>query len=297
LALPIADGHELHAIVADNNSTDATPQTMDRYRARFAGRVEYVKADRGQGRSFALNAGILASRAELVGFIDDDEEVDSRWAEVIWQTFSDPAVDYIGGRYEPVWEVEPPAWVNHPHTRTAIGWADFGDQPRSFEDDSFDGLPLGGNVVLRRACFDRVGLYSEVLGRKGKRLLAGEDMEMHERLKGAGFHGVYVPSLVIYHHIPAHRVTKKYMRQWAFWASVSISHMMIEHPRAGPRWFRLPRNAYRKLLGAPFQWVKSAVGGSPAEAFHHELALWRFAGLFYGMHRFRPEVVLRSDDR
>ncbi len=86
------------------------------------------------------------------------------------------------------------------------------------------------------------------------------------------------------------------MRQWAFWASVSHSRILARQPKTGAVWFGLPRHTYRKVLRAPIELLKSAVCGSHADAFNHELTLWRFAGLFYGTHRFRPEAALNSDD-
>ena len=284
LKMPVPAHHSLFVTVADNKSTDATRQTVERIAPSFHGRLQYLSADRGQGKSFALNDAILATRSELIAFIDDDEELDSHWAEIVFEAFADAKLDYIGGRYEPVWEVEPPAWVHHPNTRAAIGWPDFGCVSRSFEDKSFEGLAIGGNTVIRRWCFDRVGLYSEDLGRVGKRLLGAEDSEMHLRLKAAGFRGMYLPDLFVYHHIPATRLTRRYMRSWAFWTSVSFGRILLQRPDTGPHWLGLPRWMYGQLLRSPFLLLKSLVARKPSDIFNHELTLWRFSGTFYGVH-------------
>jgi glycosyltransferase involved in cell wall biosynthesis len=282
LTSPIPEGNQVRVIVVDNRSTDATRSVVERLMNESSGRVLYVAENRNQGRSFALNAGIANATAELIGFIDDDEEIDKGWFQVIFTAFSDPSVDFIGGPYHPQWPMTPPDWLDHPHTRCAIGWADFGDVRRQFEDD-FDALLMGGNSILRRTCFDKVGVYSTSLGRTAKRLLAGEDADMHARLIAAGLRGFYHPDLIIHHHISADRMKKSYMRSWAFWASASDGYGARVASPKGAIFLGLPRYVYRKTLGAPLRWGKALLAShGAANAFHEELTLWRFAGLFYG---------------
>jgi glucosyl-dolichyl phosphate glucuronosyltransferase len=282
LNAPIPEGNQVRVIVVDNRSTDATRSVVERLASESSERVLYVAENRNQGRSFALNAGIANAAAELIGFIDDDEEIDEGWFQAIFTAFSDPSVDYIGGPYHPVWPMTPPDWLNHPHTRCGIGWADFGDVRRQFEDE-FDALLMGGNSVLRRSCFDKVGVYSTLLGRTAKRLLAGEDADMHARLIAAGLRGFYHPELIIYHHIFADRMKKSYMRSWAFWASASDGYASRTSKPKGPHFLGLPRYVYGKTLGAPLRWGKALLApDGAANAFHEELTLWRLAGKFYG---------------
>lgn len=283
LTTTVPSGHQIRILAVDNRSSDNTKAVIQAFAGQTSGVVQYVAEHQNQGRSFALNAGIRASGDELLGFIDDDEEIDERWFEVIFDVFADPNVDYIGGRYLPLWESQPPDWVNHPHTRTAIGWADFGERRRLFSEPGFDALLMGGNSVLRRRCFDRVGLYSPLLGRTGNRLLAGEDADMHDRLIAAGLVGVYLPELIVHHHIPVQRLRRAYMRRWAFWSSVSDSIMLRGQSATAPQWFNVPRSLYVRAFQSPARWLRAIVGRrGAAEVFHHELTVWRFAGRFYG---------------
>jgi len=293
LAAPVPPGLEVRVIAVDNRSTDDTTATVERFSLRSGGMVQYVRESQQQGRSFALNTGIRSSDSEILAFVDDDEEVDERWFEVIYEAFSNPDLDYIGGRYLPRWELPPPAWVDHPHTRTAIGWADFGAVARPYSDVGFDALLMGGNSVLRRRCFEQVGLYSENLGRKGARLLAGEDTDMHQRLIANGLVGWYLPGLVVYHHIPAARLRRSYMRKWAFWASVSEGCMMRETGQdrgsSRPMWFGIPRSLYARAFLSPFRWLGSILSReNSAEVFHYELTVWGFIGMFYGRNFRSP---------
>src|SRR5687768_11423256 len=87
-------GLDVGVTVVDNGSTDATRTVVEPFLSRFAGHLQYVYESR-PGRSHALNAGIAASRGDLVGMIDDDEEVDRGWLLTIAEAFADPATDFI----------------------------------------------------------------------------------------------------------------------------------------------------------------------------------------------------------
>src|ERR1043166_1305817 len=81
LAAEIPSGLEVVITVVDNNSTDGTRDVIESYVEKSGGRVRYV-FERAQGRSHALNAAVRATSGDLVGVIDDDEEIDSQWYQV-----------------------------------------------------------------------------------------------------------------------------------------------------------------------------------------------------------------------
>src|SRR4051812_13889379 len=94
LAADAPEGLDVRVTVVDNNSKDATRQTAEGWGEKFGGRLSYVFETK-QGRSHALNAGIAAATGDLVGMIDDDEEVDARWLVRIGEAFRDPTVDFV----------------------------------------------------------------------------------------------------------------------------------------------------------------------------------------------------------
>ena len=287
LAAEIPAGLEVRVTVVDNNSKDATRQTVESYGAAFGGRLGYVFEGR-QGRSSALNAGIRSTTGELVGMIDDDEAIDSRWYSFIHSTFGRPGIDFIGGPYVPQWEIEPPAWLPKNYLG-AIGWVDGGDKLVPF-DSHYAGMLMGGNAVLRRAILNQVGLYNTSLGRTDKRLLAGEDDDMYQRLLAAGARGFYIPDLIIYHHIPRERLTKRYFRRWCFWRGVSCG--LIDRERRMPvAYFAgIPRYLYGEAARGLIKILARALGKRTAapQVFSSELATWDLAGFFYGKHFYSP---------
>src|SRR3954467_13129185 len=75
-------GLEVSITVVDNNSTDQTGAAVESWQSRFPGQIKYLFETR-QGRSSALNRGIEDATADLIGMIDDDEEIGEQWFEEI----------------------------------------------------------------------------------------------------------------------------------------------------------------------------------------------------------------------
>jgi glycosyltransferase involved in cell wall biosynthesis len=278
---------DVRVIVVDNNSKDETKRAVEGWAAKFGGRLSYV-FEAKQGRSHALNAGIAAATGELVGMIDDDEEVDARWLARIGEAFEDPTVDFIGGACLPRWGVPRPRWLPSEYPGV-IGCLD-GDagKPQEFGAE-YEGLLWGGNAVIRREVLARVGPYATELGRGGANLMTGEDREMFERLMKSGARGLYLPDLIIYHYVPPERVTKRYHRRWCFWNGVSQGLSDRKRPApvvylAGvPRW--LYGKAARALKGSAREALRR---GDPARVFAGELTVWELCGFFYGKHFYKP---------
>ena len=272
-------------IAVDNNSTDDTKVVVNEIAARSGGRVSYVFEKR-QGRSPALNAGIAAATGDLIGFIDDDEEIDDSWYETIHSAFINNDVNFIGGPYVPRFEGEVPTWLPKDYT-AVVGIVDGGDKVVPF-DDSYPGILMGGNAVFTRETLQRVGPYSTELGRSGARLLSCEDEDMYQRLRAAGARGLYLPHLIVYHFIPRERLTKRYHRSWCFWQSVSSAVLDRIRPQRAPHVLGVPRYFYGRAFRGMLQ-LANVLNREPASRFSNELSLWELAGFFYGKHFYRPD--------
>jgi glycosyltransferase involved in cell wall biosynthesis len=276
---------DVQVIVVDNNSTDDTREIVLAEQAKSNGQISYV-FEKQQGRSPALNAGIAAASGDLIGFIDDDEEVDSSWYETISSVFSNNQIDFIGGPYVPRFEGEVPKWLPKDHG-AVVGIVDGGDRMRPF-DQSYPGILMGGNAVFRRELLQVVGPYSTALGRTATKLLSCEDEDMYHRLLAAGARGLYVPQLIIYHFIPHERLTKKYHRSWCFWQAVSSAVLDRTRPRPVPYVWGVPRYFYGRALRGLLN-LANFRNREPGSRFSNELSLWELAGFFYGKHLHRPQ--------
>jgi len=286
LQAPIPAGLEVTVLIVDNNSKDDTEQVVRQIQSETTRSLVYVK-ETSQGLSHARNAGIRAGSGDLIGFIDDDEEIDENWFAVAAREFADPSIQFIGGPCLPNCPVPLPKWLP-PGYNGALGIID--PKPRTAFGPAFPGNLNGGNAVLRRSVFENIGQYSTRLGRSGKGLLSEEDAELYRRLLKAEIHGLHIPDLIIYHYIPVDRLTRKYHRRWCYWRGVSqgISDKDLQEPVSylfGVPRYRLGR-AIKGLASLPQHLLSRKSAG---QAFADELASWDLAGFIYGKHFIRIE--------
>ena len=275
--------------VVDNNSKDDTPAVVQQLSEQTEVAVHYLLEKR-QSSSYARNAGIRAGDGDLIGFIDDDEEVGGGWYGAVYREFQDSSVAYIGGPYHAKPGLRLPAWLP-PSYRAAVGVHDW--KPRGIFGAGHAGNLNSGNAVIRRSVFDKIGMYSEKLGRSGAGLLAEEDADLYRRIAAAGFRGVFVPELIIYHHVPPERMTKRYHRRWAFWRGVSLGVVDRDARESTSYRFGIPQYRLGRALRALPRMMLARMRGNPALAFDQELSAWDLAGFIYGKHGIHIEKYYR----
>ncbi len=288
LRAPIPAGLQVSIIVVDNNSKDDTAEVVASWQARREEQggqpdraLVYVK-ETAQGLSNARNGGIRSGNGDLIGFIDDDEEIEAGWYQAVAREFADSAIQFIGGPYLANYAAPVPDWLP-PGYHAVIGVVD--PKPRTAFVTGFSGNLMGGNAVIRRSVFEQVGLYSPKLGRSGKGLLSEEDAEFYRRLLAAGLLGFHVPDLIIFHHIPADRLTRSYHRRWCFWRAVSQGVLDRSSQQPVPYALGVPRYMLgRALRGLGSLPRRSFSSKNKGPLFAEELAIWDLAGFFYGRH-------------
>jgi glycosyltransferase involved in cell wall biosynthesis len=281
----VPEGLTSGIIVVNNNSGDETPQVVEDFARRAPLPVRCV-TELKQGLSHARNAGIAASSADLIGMIDDDEEIAEDWLEVAERSFRGrPELAFIGGPYHGNWSQDPPAWLPSSF-RGVVGEVNLGPAVKPFTQGGAD-LLLGGNAVVRREWLERAGPYNPALGRSGANFASGEDLDMFDRLTALGARGEYRPDLVIHHYIPPERLTKRYFRRWAWGNGHSLGMLHRARPEPVPQIAGIPRYRIRVALEAGVRALFRAHRRwtAPGEAFAEELRLREFGGFLAG--RFR----------
>lgn len=311
--LKVSPGRQWEVLVVDNNSTDDTRTVVERHAADFPVPLRYLFEAR-QGRSSALNAGIAASDGEVIAMTDDDVIVDERWLDAACNVLleKDGAIAYAGGPVEPIWEIDPPVWLDLTRGDLwgTIAIQDHGD--RAFVYEEARRVPLGANMAARRSLFAAIGHFRADLGRSSGRLVLGQEVpELLMRARAAGLRGMYLPAMRVRHHIPAKRLTRAYFRRWWFGKGVSRAGMDAVQPvtelgvdlRTTPHILNVPRYMYGSLLRDLAGCVRHTLAGRPADAFRHEMMLAFFAGYFWArvtsrssraMARLNGDVTLSS---
>lgn len=245
-------GTEIQVLVAANACRDGTHELLqaranshapDRYRVRF---IE----EPTPGKSNALNTAIPQLRGDLIAMVDDDHRVDTGYFCAIADAVRGfPDATMYCGKILPDWTGLEPAWV-HDLSAYAIyplpvPHYDLGEKPLNIGEEGR--LPGGGNLVLKREVFARVGEFSTELGPRGHNLAGGEDIDFVQRARRADERIVYCPEIVQYHVVENERLTLKYLLEKSFQRSYSATRI-----HAGAR-EGIPRYLWRKLASYGFR--------------------------------------------
>jgi glycosyltransferase involved in cell wall biosynthesis len=276
-------------IIVDNNSRDATRDVVLKAVDSFPVPLHYL-LEKEQGRSAALNSGIRAAKGEILAITDDDVRVDPLWLRNAEQALERLQCDYVGGKALPIWSGKIPNWMPNRGGKHwgVIALLDYGPEPIEFGEK----VPLGVNMVFRRECFERAGLWDNSIGRKAGTLLGQEVREWTQRARAAGLRGFYSPDLVVHHVIPEDRLTKRYFRRWFYWHGISRAilyqnnRLDMESPERTaldfskvPHVAGVPRYLFRTCIHKFFS-VWGAMARRDAIArFEDELWIWFFAGI------------------
>lgn len=216
-------------VVVDNNSKDNTRERVESFGKEHPElNLRYIFEEK-QGLSHARNAGIVASKGDIIAFIDDDERIVPQFVESYIMLFdSHPDAMSAGGKIIAEYPTGRPRWMSHYAELPIANPMDFGQRVMLFPKGK---IPGGGNMAMRRRVFDVVGMFDTSLGRTGKRLIGGEESDLFERIEAAGMACYYVPRAVMYHIIPESKLTIDYFRRLAFNTGLSQRRRTELHNR------------------------------------------------------------------
>ncbi len=88
---------KLQIVAVNDGSTDNTLAEMTKVAASADGRVRVIDFPRNRGKRAAMAAGIRATQADIVAFVDSDSVLDPDAMRIIVQGFHDPRVGSICG--------------------------------------------------------------------------------------------------------------------------------------------------------------------------------------------------------
>lgn len=94
-----ADESAYEVIVIDNGSSDNTYKTAEVYRNRIKN-FRYIY-DARPGLHVGRNRGLLESKGDLVGYLDDDVILFPDWINAVLEAFQDEQVMHVGGSVIP----------------------------------------------------------------------------------------------------------------------------------------------------------------------------------------------------
>jgi glycosyltransferase involved in cell wall biosynthesis len=142
---------DLEIIVVDDASSDETPRIVRAFRDE---RIRYFRHNANQGEAGSRNTGVQNSIGQYVAFLDDDDAwLPQKLAAQV--ELLETSSSKVGAVYTSFLKVDGP-------TGKVLGsWnaEKRGNVFRDLSEENWIGIP--STVVLRRQCFDTVGLFDE----------------------------------------------------------------------------------------------------------------------------------------
>jgi glycosyltransferase involved in cell wall biosynthesis len=222
-------------VVADNGSTDDTAPVLHRWADRIP-HLRVVDASGRLGSAAARNAGVAASRGELLAFCEADDVVTPEWLAALVATA--PEYDMVSGTIEPgtLSSPEARAWRGFPPT--PLGLLSFG---------GFLPFAVGASCGVWRDVLDAVGGWNE-------EYRSQTDVELSWRVQVAGYTLGLAPDALVHYRL---RSSLRALARQSFNEGVAGVHLYRDFrahgvPRPPPRaalreWRRIATRVPRAL--------------------------------------------------
>ena len=210
--------------------------------------VRVLSPPHKRGASAARNHGARYSNAEILGFLDDDVVLDSRWCEYAVASFRDSAVGGVSGQAKVPLELYGLDYVPR-ELMWAVGGTYWGN-------DGVQVVPsmAGMNLCIRRTVFTKAGGYNEFIGPSGDRpetkswlRIGAEEDDLSQKVQVlCGKRIVFDPRMVVTHRLRRETVTPKGLVKRCLHVGHNRAYIHSKYPASGDTGDNL---VLRRLVG------------------------------------------------
>ncbi len=186
----------IEVIVVDNASTDGSQALLQ---SGYPW-VTLIELPENRGFTGACNAGIQASSGAVIALLNNDTEVDARWATAVMDAFArHPEVGSVASkmllfdRRDTFHTTGDFFTVEGRPGNRGVWQKDEGQ----YNQEEYVFSACGGSAAYRRAMLDQIGLLDDDF------FFSGEDVDLGWRAQLAGWRCLYTPEAIVYHHLSA----------------------------------------------------------------------------------------------
>jgi len=202
---------DFELILVDNAADAGLAERVQHFNAQARIPARYLAEPR-PGAHTARHAGARAATGSVLVFTDDDVTFETGWLDAYARAFDAyPAMAAAGGTVRPHWEAEPPDWLE----RFMAGRSMFPQLSLMEFSDAFqlthEGIFFSLNMAIRRDIFFELGGFNP--DAYGDTWLGDGETGLNRKLWARGALIGFVPEAVVYHHIPAQRLTLDHLRR------------------------------------------------------------------------------------
>ena len=184
-------------IVADNGSTDATAEVVEKHRKNFA-HLRWIDASARRGAAYARNAGVAAARGKAIAFCDADDEVGNGWLAAMGNGLAQH--EFVAARLD-IEKLNVPEIFKSVNNPQGDGLQRVNYPPHLWHAS-------GATLGVTRQAHDRVGGFDESL-----RYLQDTDYCFRLQLSGIALH--FLPDAVVHYRFKDnHHALFNQARHW-----------------------------------------------------------------------------------
>ncbi len=281
-------------MVIDDASTDDTATVVQEIIAQSPVPMCYVYGD-GEGYTGVLNRAVAEFRGQWLALFDDDQLTHSTWLKELYSAAGEQKADMIGGPIVLDLPEETLAGLGSV-CRDLYGESPDVRNPKDYAEKP--PLPSGGNRLVHRRVFERVGAFDESM------LTGGCDRDFLLRATDVGIVMGWAPSAAGRHQILPERTTYKHIKWYSLQWGCSFAY--IDWKRSGilkTTLSAIARGGQAVLVHIPMLlWAK--LQGNRAKILDRQALLWRAVGYgrralqllapqFFAQERFFSRVEFR----
>jgi glucosyl-dolichyl phosphate glucuronosyltransferase len=203
---------EFELVVVDNAASTDLEDAIREFNRSARVQARYVP-EPNLGLHNARHTGVRAARGAVLVFTDDDASFDPGWLAAYAREFQlHPDMAAAGGPARPVWEATPPDWLPaYMRTQPAMFPILSVLEPFDAFRLSPDGYFFGVNMAIRKHVLLEVGGFNP--DSFGSAWLGDGETGLNRKLWQRGMLIGYLPDAIVYHHVPAERMTLDYFRR------------------------------------------------------------------------------------
>lgn len=239
-----------------NNCSDDTIYFLQNYQKRQNTenliQLDYAEESK-PGKSYALNKALTLINEGWICFVDDDHRLDHHYLQAVVDTINEYSeTNLFCGKIIPDWTGEEPKWAHETGkfkiTPYPVPYFDLGDELLQLSEAT--SIPGGGNLIVNRNVFERIGNFSVALGPKGHDLMGSEDSDFVLRALQTGQTLRYIPDIIQYHYVNPEHFKLRFLIKKSFQRNRSIT--LTHYPNKTKVPFYLWSKLLRYFTGALF---------------------------------------------
>lgn len=295
---------EYEIIVVDNGSKDNTKEVVDKYIINYPAHTIRYFYDEISGLLTGRHRGAKEAQSEILIFVDDDIHADQGWLSAIVDTFKRNAgIHFVGGKCLPKYEKEPPSWLNYfwksipgdGKMLCDLSLCDFGEVEKEIDPTWVFGL----NFSIRKASlYELGGFHPDCISAHFQHFQGDGEFGLSIKAIEKGYKAFYNPKALVYHEVPADRMTLGYFDKRYFYLGVCNSYTEIRKNNGISKVVTLTNikkniknilhPMYRMVSPKPVILIQSEID------FEKEMLFTRFQTMEKAGYNFHQEIVRKS---